>query len=96
MESDQLASLVNSVDPDQLASEEASLSGSTVFNARIDQLVIINKNMKYRIVLTCNICTCPRTSKQNFQLVLNEMGPGRTSWAWYFHSPGLEMSLIFC
>ena len=24
---------------------------------------------------------------RNFQLVLNEMGPGRTSRAWYFHSP---------
>ena len=25
---------------------------------------------------------------RNFQLVLNEMGPGGTSRAWYFHSPG--------
>ena len=31
MDPDQLASLVNIVDPDQLASEEASLSGSTLF-----------------------------------------------------------------
>ena len=41
MDPDQLASLVNSVDPDQLAS---------VFNARCE-LVIINQNKKYRIVL---------------------------------------------
>ena len=25
----------------------------------------------------------------NLQLVLNEIGPGRTSRAWYFHSPGI-------
>ena len=48
-----IKSLVNSVDPDQLA----FLVNSVV----PDQL--------------------------NFQLVLNEMGPGRTSRAWYFHSP---------
>ena len=24
---------------------------------------------------------------RNFQLVMNEMGPGWTSRAWYFHSP---------
>ena len=55
MDPDQLASLENSVDPDQLASEEASWSGSTfVFNARCE-LVIINQNMKYRIVLTLYI-----------------------------------------
>ena len=32
MDPDQLASLVNSVDPDQLASEEASCLGSTLFS----------------------------------------------------------------
>ena len=38
---------------------------------------------------------------RNFQLVLNEMGPGRTSRAWYFHNPGymyhvpLYYSLVF-
>ena len=32
MDPDQLASLVNSVDPDQLASEEASWSGTTLFS----------------------------------------------------------------
>ena len=32
MDPDQLASLVNSVDQDQLASEEASWSGSTLFS----------------------------------------------------------------
>ena len=45
MNPDQLASLVNSVDPDQL------IRIHTVFNARCE-LVIINQNMKYRIVLT--------------------------------------------
>ena len=34
LDSDQLASLVNSVDPHQLASEEASLSGFTLFTMR--------------------------------------------------------------
>ena len=78
-------SLVNSVDPDQLASllnsvdTEASSQGSTVFNATCE-LVIINQNMKYRMVLSLHICTCPRKSKY-FQLVLNETGPGRTSRA---------------
>ena len=44
MDPDQLVSLENSVDPDQL------IRIHTVFNARCE-LVIINQNMKYRIVL---------------------------------------------
>ena len=40
----------NSVDPDQLASEEATWSGSTLFLMQ-DVSIIINQNMKYRIVL---------------------------------------------
>ena len=51
MDPDQLASPVNSVDPDQLASEEELIGNHTVFNTRCE-LVIINQNMKYRIVLT--------------------------------------------
>ena len=35
---DQMASLVNSVDPDQLASEEASLSGSTLLSMKHTRL----------------------------------------------------------
>ena len=37
----------------------------TVFNARCE-LLIINQNMKYRIVLTNYICTCLRASKLKF------------------------------
>ena len=44
--------------------------------------------MKYRIVLTLYIVLVQGQLNQNFRLVLNEMGPGRTSQAWYFHSPG--------
>ena len=49
MDPDQLSSLVNIVDPDQLAFEEASLSGSTLFSRC--ELVIINQNIKYSILL---------------------------------------------
>ena len=51
MDPDQLASLENSVDPDQLALKRQLIRIHTVFNARCE-LVIINQNMKYRIVLT--------------------------------------------
>ena len=68
MDPDQLASLVNSVDPDQLASARC-------------ELVLINQNRKYRIVLVQG------QVNRNFPLLLNEMGPDRTSRAWYFHSP---------
>ena len=40
-------SIENSVDPDQLASEEASWSGSTLFSPQY-----VSLNMKNRIVLT--------------------------------------------
>ena len=43
--------------------------------------------MKYRIVLTLYIVLVQGQVNRNFRLVLNEMGPGRTSQAWYFHSP---------
>ena len=58
MDPDQLASLVISVDPDQLASEE------------LNTFVLVQGQVN-----------------RNFQLVLDEMGPCRTSPAWYFHSP---------
>ena len=32
---------------------------------------------------------------RNFQLVLNEMGPGWTSRAQYFHSPELYAKFLF-
>ena len=83
MDPDQLASLENSVDPDQL------IRIHIVFNTRCE-LVIINQNMKYRIVFTLYIVLVQGQVNRNFQLVLNEMGPGRTSWAWYFHSPALR------
>ena len=101
MDPDQLTSLDNSVDPDQLASEEASWSGSTVFNARCE-LIIIYQNMKYRIVLTLYIVLVQGQVYRNFRLVQNEMGPGWTSRAWYFHSPvsnhlgSILYSWIFC
>ena len=51
--------------------------------------------MKYRIIFTLYICTCGQVQvNRNFQLVLNEMGPGWTSQAWYFHSPGLTETLV--
>ena len=45
--------------------------------------------MKYNIVLTLYIVLVQGQVNRNFRLVLNEMGPGRTSRAWYFHSPAL-------
>ena len=40
--------------------------------------------------------TLSKTVWKIFQLVLNEMGPGRTSPAWYFHSPDFkEQKLAF-
>ena len=42
--------------------------------------------MKYRIALTLYIVLVQGQVNRNFRLVLNEMGPGRTSRAWYFHS----------
>ena len=68
----------------------------TVFNATCE-LVIINQNMICRI-LYYTLYTFVLVQGQvnrNFQLVLNEMGPGRTSRAWYFHSPVLR-STIYC
>ena len=44
--------------------------------------------MKYRILLTLYIVLVQGQVNRNFWLVLNEMGPGRTSPACYFHSPG--------
>ena len=44
----EINSLVNSVYPDQLASEEASWSGSTLFSMQH----VNNQNMKYKILLT--------------------------------------------
>ena len=58
----------------------------TVFNARCE-LIILNQNMKYIIVLTLYILLVQEQVNRNIRLVLNEMGPGRTSRAWYFHSP---------
>ena len=60
----------------------------TVFNARCE-LIIINQNMKYRIVLTFYIVLVQGQVNRNFRLVLNEMGPGQISPAWYFHSPDI-------
>ena len=52
-------SFVNSVDPDQLASEGIH----TVSNATCE-IIIIHQNVKYQILLTLfKICDCPRTSK---------------------------------
>ena len=78
MDPDQLASLVTSVDPDQL------VRNYTVFNARCE-FVIIYQNMKYRLN---TFVLVQGQENRNFQLVLDEMGPCRTSRAWYFHSPG--------
>ena len=78
-------SLLNSVHPNQLASNQ---------DPHCFQCKIINQNMKYRIVLTLYICTCPRARNINFQFVLNEMGPGRTSRAWYFDSPAAYPNIL--
>ena len=84
MDPDQLASLENSVDPNQRRSQLIRIH--IVFNARCE-LIIINQNMRNRIVLTLYIVLVQGQVNRNFRLVLNEMGPGRTSRAWYFHSP---------
>ena len=73
--------LVNSVDPEQLQ----LIRIHTVFSA-ICELIIINQNMKYGIFLL-NLYIVYGQVNRNFQLVLNEIGPGWTSRAWYFHSP---------
>ena len=46
--------------------------------------------MKYRIVLTLYIVLVQGQVNRNFQLVLNEIGPGWTSRAWYFNSPAQQ------
>ena len=43
--------------------------------------------MKYTIVLLNAFVLVQGQVNRNFQLVLNKMEPGRTSQAWYFHSP---------
>ena len=64
MDPDQLASLVNSVDLDQLASLVNSVDPDDqdphcfLFDARCE-LVVINQNMKYRIVLANTLSECP-------------------------------------
>ena len=50
--------------------------------------------MKYKILLSLYILLVQGQVKRNVQLVLNEMGPGRTSRAWYFHSPGHQVSYV--
>ena len=50
--------------------------------------------MKYRIVLTLYIVLVQGQVNSNFRLVLNEIGPGRTSRAWYFHSPAVNYGLL--
>ena len=51
--------------------------------------------MKCRIVLTLYIVLVQGQVNRNFRLVLNEMGPGRTSWASYFHSPGYTLVNVY-
>ena len=63
-----------------------------VFNARCE-LVITNQNMKYRNVLT--FVLVQGQVNRNFQLVLNEMGPDRTSRSWYFHSSAGKWTISF-
>ena len=94
-----VSTLVNSMDPDQLASFVNRRSRSagffrsqlivihTVFNARCE-LVINNQSMKYTFVLVQGQVNI------NFQLVLNKMGPGRTSQAWYFHSHAYNLNTM--
>ena len=50
--------------------------------------------MKYRIVLTLYIIHVQGQVNRNFRLVLNEMGPGRTSRAGYSHNPDESAYLI--
>ena len=52
--------------------------------------------MKYRIVLfDLYIVHIQGQVNRHFLLVLNEMGPGRTSLAWYFHSSGYFYYKLF-
>ena len=54
-------SIQNSVDPDQLASEEASWSGSTLFSTQYTKFTTIKQ---YEIQNSINFLkTCPITSK---------------------------------
>ena len=74
---DQLAPLENSVDPDPADQEPHCLQC---------KMLARNNSSKYEIQNCIDFihCTCPRTSNRNFGLVLNEMGPGQTGWAWCF------------
>ena len=67
-------SLVNCVDP--------SSRIHTVFHTTFELV-----KMKYKIVLTSSILVQGQFQINIiFYLVLNEMGPGWTSQAWYFHT----------
>ena len=46
--------------------------------------------MKYELYSLYTFVLVQGQVNSNFQLVLNEMGPGRTSWAWYFLRPNLN------
>ena len=49
--------------------------------------------MKYRIALSFFILV-PGQVDRNFELVLNEMGPGWSRQAWYFHTPDIPIKNI--
>ena len=63
MDPDQLASLENSVDPNQRRSQLIRIH--IVFNARCE-LIIINQNMRNRIVLTLYIVLVQGQVNRNF------------------------------
>ena len=63
MDPDQLASLENSVDPNQRRSQLVRIH--IVFNARCE-LIIINQNMRNRIVLTLYIVLVQGQVNRNF------------------------------
>ena len=100
MDPDQLASLENSVIQISWLLKKPADQDHTVFNTR-SEIVIINQNMKYRIVLTLYIVLVQGQENRNFRIVPNEMGPGRISRAWYFHShayilPTPTEGIFFC
>ena len=84
-------SLVSSVDPDQLASEEASWSGSTLFSKKhVNSIINQNMNNNFLLLTLYKFCTCQRTSKLKFS---NYPECGSSSrchevvcslWLWYF------------
>ena len=58
------------------------------FFAPLDEINAIRfQKLEYPLCIKYAFVLVQGLVNRNFQLVLNEMGPGQTSRAWYFHSP---------